>query len=93
MSKGPLKWDITTDDLSEFSGASPAFVTFGETMLRDTPADMQRAEMAHLVHIAFAGSEFTLAMLLDGFADFIQDGVIRNLQAYCYGEVNPIKFL
>ena len=36
-------------------------------MLRDTPADMLRAEMTHLVHIAFAGSEYTLAMLLSRF--------------------------
>jgi len=64
---GPLRWNITDDDLSNFSGSNPAFVTFGETMLRDTPADMQRAEMARLVHIAFAGSEFTLAMLLARF--------------------------
>jgi 2-dehydro-3-deoxygluconokinase len=67
MSDQPLKWDITKDDLSEFTLKGPAFVTFGETMLRDTPADVQRAEMAKLVHIAFAGSEYTLAMLLARF--------------------------
>jgi 2-dehydro-3-deoxygluconokinase len=67
MSDQPLKWDVTKDDLSEFTHKGPAFVTFGETMLRDTPADMQRAEMANLVHIAFAGSEYTLAMLLARF--------------------------
>lgn len=67
MSDQPLKWDITQDDLSDFDQKGPAFVTFGETMLRDTPADMQRAEMAKLVHLSFAGSEFTLAMLLARF--------------------------
>ena len=67
MSDQSLKWDITKDDLSGFKHKGPAFVTFGETMLRDTPADMQRAEMAKVVHIAFAGSEYTLAMLLARF--------------------------
>lgn len=67
MSDQPLKWDITKDDLSDFDQKGSAFVTFGETMLRDTPADMQRAEMAKIIHIAFAGSEFTLVMLLARF--------------------------
>jgi 2-dehydro-3-deoxygluconokinase len=67
MSDQPLKWDISKDDLSDFDHKGSAFVTFGETMLRDTPADMQRAEMAKIVHIAFAGSEYTLAMLLARF--------------------------
>jgi 2-dehydro-3-deoxygluconokinase len=67
MSDQSLKWDITKDNLSKFNNQGSAFVTFGETMLRDTPSDMQRAEMARLVHIAFAGSEFTLAMLLTRF--------------------------
>lgn len=62
-----LKWDITKDDLGQFQQKHPAFVTFGETMLRDTPADMQRAEMTKIIHIAFAGSEYTLAMLLARF--------------------------
>ncbi len=67
MSDQALKWDITKDELSEFTNKDSAFVTFGETMLRDTPADMQRAEMANIIHIAFAGSEYTLAMLLARF--------------------------
>lgn len=67
MADKTLKWDITQDDLSNFSDKGPAFVTFGETMLRDTPADMQRAEIAKIIHIAFAGSEYTLAMLLSRF--------------------------
>ena len=67
MSDHALEWDITKDDLSEFYNKGSAFATFGETMLRDTPADMQRAEMARIIHIAFAGSEYTLAMLLARF--------------------------
>ncbi len=67
MNNQPLKWNITNDDLSKLSGKGPVFSTFGETMLRDSPADIQRAEMSHLIHIAFAGSEFTLAMLLSRF--------------------------
>ncbi|MFC2053090.1 PfkB family carbohydrate kinase [Chloroflexota bacterium] len=67
MNTQPLKWNITKDDLSKLTGKGPVFSTFGETMLRDTPADMQRAEMSHLIHLAFAGSEFTLAMLLSRF--------------------------
>jgi 2-dehydro-3-deoxygluconokinase len=55
------------DDLSGFSGRGPAFVTFGEVMVRDTPADMQRPECTRQVHISLAGSEFTLATLLARF--------------------------
>jgi 2-dehydro-3-deoxygluconokinase len=62
-----LRWQITKDDLSDFAGKGPAFVTFGETMVRDMPADMQRPEKARQVHISLAGSEFTLAMLLSRF--------------------------
>lgn len=83
MTDQSLKWDITKDDLSEFAGLGSAFVTFGETMLRDTPADMQRAEMARLVHIAFAGSEFTLAMLLSRFG--IPSTYITRLPDNPYG--------
>lgn len=54
-------FNITTDDLSAFSGG-PAFVTFGETMVRDTPADSQRPERTRLVNLSMAGSEFTLAV-------------------------------
>lgn len=67
MANQTLRWAITEDDLSQFSGKGPAFVTFGETMLRDTPADPQRAEMSRLVHLSLAGSEFTLAMTLSRF--------------------------
>lgn len=62
-----LKYDITTDDLSTFDAKGPAFVTFGEAMVRDTPADMQRLEGTRQVHISLAGSELTLAVLLSRF--------------------------
>jgi len=54
--------DILNDDLSEFGGAGPAFVTYGEVMIRDTPADMERPERTRMVHLSMAGSEYTLAI-------------------------------
>ncbi len=57
-----LKYDITRDDLSQFKPHQPVFVTFGEVMVRDTPADMERPERTRLVHLSMAGSEYTLAM-------------------------------
>ena len=60
-------FNITKDDLSAFAGKGPAFVTFGETMVRDTPADYQRLEMTRQTLISLAGSEYTLAMVLSRF--------------------------
>lgn len=62
-----LEFNITKDDLSDFLGAGPTFVTFGETMVRDTPADFERPERTRNVLISLAGSEFTLAMVLARF--------------------------
>jgi 2-dehydro-3-deoxygluconokinase len=62
-----LEFDITQDDLSHLRGKGPAFVTFGETMVRDTPADLERPERARQVMISLAGSELTLAMTLARF--------------------------
>ncbi|MBC8336187.1 MAG: sugar kinase [Anaerolineales bacterium] len=59
MNQKPF-FKITEDDLSQF--ASPVFVTFGETMVRDTPADNERPERTRQVHLSMAGSEYTLAM-------------------------------
>ena len=59
MSETPF-FKITGDDLSQFE--VPTFVTFGETMVRDTPADNERPERTRLVHLSMAGSEFTLAL-------------------------------
>jgi 2-dehydro-3-deoxygluconokinase len=55
-------YDIMNDDLTEFESRSPVFVTFGEVMIRDTPADLERPERTRLVHLSLAGSEFTLAI-------------------------------
>ncbi len=64
MSVKAPKFDITKDDLSTFRNKGPAFVTFGETMIRDTPADWQRPESTRLVHVSLAGSELSIAILL-----------------------------
>jgi 2-dehydro-3-deoxygluconokinase len=53
-------YDILKDDLGKF--APSTFVTFGETMVRDTPADMERPERTRKVHLSMAGSEYTLAV-------------------------------
>jgi 2-dehydro-3-deoxygluconokinase len=55
-------YDILKDDLSEFDGQRPALVTFGEVMVRDTPADLERPERTRLVHLSMAGSEYSLAI-------------------------------
>ncbi len=57
----PLTANIEKDDLARL-GPGPQFVTFGEVMVRDTPADQERPERTRLVHLSLAGSEFTLAM-------------------------------
>jgi 2-dehydro-3-deoxygluconokinase len=41
---------------------SPAFVSMGEVMVRDTPADGERPERTRLVHLSMAGSEYSLAI-------------------------------
>jgi 2-dehydro-3-deoxygluconokinase len=65
---GPsISINLAKDDLSTFRGKGPAFVSFGETLIRDTPVDMQRLEMTRQVYLSLAGSEFTLSMLLARF--------------------------
>jgi 2-dehydro-3-deoxygluconokinase len=59
---GTSYFEITRDDLGRFEGRGPAFVTFGEVMVRDTPADHERPERTRLVRLSMAGSEYTLAM-------------------------------
>ena len=59
MSQPPF-FKITADDLSHLE--KPAFVTFGETMVRDTPADFERPERTRTVSLSMAGSEYTLAI-------------------------------
>ena len=56
--------DIVNDDLGPFAGRGAAFVTLGETMVRDTPADDERLERTRKVSVSLAGSEFTLAVML-----------------------------
>ncbi len=62
-----VAYDITEDDLSVFAGSGPAFVGLGETMLRDTPDDLERPERTRRVLLSLAGSEFTLAVALSRF--------------------------
>lgn len=78
-----LKWDITKDDLSTLSGNNPVFVTFGEVMVRDTPADQERPERTRMVYLSMAGSEYTLAMGLSRFG--ISSGFITRVPDNPYG--------
>jgi 2-dehydro-3-deoxygluconokinase len=55
-------YNITTDDLSSLTSQKNVFTTFGEVMVRETPADMERLERTRQVYLSLAGSEFTLAM-------------------------------
>jgi 2-dehydro-3-deoxygluconokinase len=80
-----LKYDITEDDLSAFEGQGPAFVTFGETMVRDTPADKERPERTRLVHLSMAGSEFTLAMGLARLG--VPAGYVTRVPDNAYGRM------
>jgi len=83
MSTQELKYDITKDDLSHFAGKGPAFVTFGEVMIRDTPTDAQRLERTRQVHVSLAGSEYTLAMTLSRLG--IPSSYITRLPDNPYG--------
>ena len=74
---------MTEDDLSRFDGRGPAFVTFGEVMVRDTPADRERPERTRLVHLSMAGSEYTLAMGLARLG--IPAGFITRVPDNAYG--------
>jgi 2-dehydro-3-deoxygluconokinase len=80
-----LKYDITKDDLSEFKTDAPAFVTFGEVMVRDTPADKERPERTRLVHLSMAGSEYTLAMGLARLG--VSAGFITRVPDNPYGRM------
>lgn len=64
MAEVPL-YDIMRDHFEWDQNRGPAFVTFGEVMVRDTPADMERPERTRLVHLSMAGSEYTLAIGLN----------------------------
>ena len=83
MSETVLKFDITQDDLSAFAGRGPAFVAMGETMVRDTPDDLERAERTRRVLISLAGSEYTLAMALARLG--IPSGYVTRVPDNPYG--------
>jgi 2-dehydro-3-deoxygluconokinase len=55
-------FNIEKDDVSNLTQGGPVFVTFGEVMVRETPADDERPERTRLVHLSMAGSEYTLAI-------------------------------
>jgi len=57
-----LDFNILEEDLTEWNTGNPIFVTVGETMVRETPADLERPERTRLVRLSMAGSEFTLAV-------------------------------
>lgn len=76
-------FNIEKDDLGEFTGKGPAFVTMGEVMIRDTPADSQRPECTRQVHLSLAGSELTLATLLARFG--IPSAYVTRLPNNPYG--------
>jgi 2-dehydro-3-deoxygluconokinase len=78
-----VKYDILKDDLSGLTGKGPVFVGFGETMVRDTPDDLQRPDSTRRVHISLAGSEYTLAMLLARFG--ISSAYITRVPDNPYG--------
>jgi 2-dehydro-3-deoxygluconokinase len=75
--------DILGDNLSDLEGRGAVFVTFGETMVRDTPADEERLERTRQVHVSLAGSEFTLAMMLSRLS--IPSAYITRVPANPYG--------
>lgn len=78
-----LEYDITKDDLTDLKTGGPVFVTFGEVMVRDTPADNERPERTRLVHLSMAGSEYTLAMGLSRLG--IPSGYITRVPDNPYG--------
>lgn len=82
MSEAKL-YDIMKDEITYPAGAGPAFVTFGEVMVRDTPADMERPERTRLVHLSMAGSEYTLAIGLSRLG--ITSGYITRVPDNPYG--------
>ena len=82
MAEAPL-FDITSDKFEWSPNQSPAFVTFGEVMVRDTPADMERPERTRLIRLSMAGSEYTLAMGLSRLG--IPSGFITRVPDNPYG--------
>jgi 2-dehydro-3-deoxygluconokinase len=50
------------DATPERPALGPIFVSLGEVMVRDTPADAERPERTRLVHLSLAGSEYNVAI-------------------------------
>jgi 2-dehydro-3-deoxygluconokinase len=75
--------NIMKDELSVLPPDRSKFVTFGETMIRDTPADNERPERTRLVHLSMAGSEYTLAIALSRLG--IQSTYITRVPENPYG--------
>jgi len=59
---GSQPFNILDDDLNGFTHQDLHIVAFGETMVRDTPADMQRAERTRKLDISLSGSEHILCV-------------------------------
>ena len=76
-------YEITGDDLSQFKGQDATFVTFGEVMVRETPADMERPERTRQVYLSMAGSEYTLAIGLSRLG--IPSSYITRVPDNAYG--------
>ncbi len=81
---GDYAINILEDDLTSVKRQEgSAFVTFGEVMVRDTPADMERLERTRQVSLSLAGSEYTLAMALSRFG--IPSGYVTRVPDNPYG--------
>lgn len=78
-----LNYDLIHDELSQFVPHQPAFVTFGEVMVRETPADLERPERTRLVRLSMAGSEFSVAIGLSRLG--IPSAYITRLPDNPYG--------
>jgi 2-dehydro-3-deoxygluconokinase len=55
-------YDVNNEDLTHITNQGQIFVTFGEVMIRETPADAERPEQTKVVRLSMAGSEYTLAI-------------------------------
>ena len=77
-------FNIEKDDLSPLTQGGPVFVTFGEVMVREIPADDERPERTRLVRLSMAGSEYTLAIGLARLG--IPSGYITRVPDNPYGK-------
>ena len=82
MTNYPM-FKITEDVMEEHNPGGATFVSFGEVMIRDTPADLERPERTRLVRLSMAGSEFTLAVGLSRLG--IHSSYITRIPDNAYG--------